>query len=345
MSPLRIAAIVVACSLPAARQAGAEARVELNVLTEEGLSPGGVQEWYQILVGLGLADVQFRGATAGQEIDIKTRGTAASPTYQVTGILTARNELVVPGGKFTARDRQRLSAWLKRLEQFGPEVVSSGDKAPFDLAPALLTQARRAVRRPLATPTRGEDFAGVYERLERLLAVPIVATAEAQARLRDASVVDDELQGLACGTALAALLRPLGLALAPHRARTGELEFLVFRPGETSEIWPIGWPAEEQRRQLVPKLFEFLNIEVDNVSVAAAVETMRARLSVPLLYDHNALARHGLDPAEAPAKLPAKRTSYSLALQKVLFQARLKLELRTDDAGKPFFWVTSLKPL
>ena len=42
---------------------------------------------------------------------------------------------------------------------------------------------------------------------------------------------------------------------------------------------------------------------------------------------------------------PQHRTSYSIALRKMLFQAGLKFEVRVDEAGKPFLWVSSVKPV
>lgn len=323
----------------------AEPRIELHIYTAEGLPTGSEQDWYQLLTQLGIADLQFRGATAGQQAGIVTRGSATEPTYQVTGLLTARNELVVPGGRFTTRDRPRLSAWVRRLKEAGPEVASTTRKLPFDLSPALLAEARRALRRPLTSQTAGEEFGSTYVQLVDSLGLTPIPSGEASSDMRNAEAVADELRGISCGTALAAVLRPLGLAFAPRRSASRELVLVIFRPAPNSEIWPIGWNAEERRRQLLPKLFEFLNAEIEGVSVAEAVETVRARLDVPLLYDHNALARYGIDLQKIPAKMPAKRTSYSLLLQKVLGQAKLKLELRTDDAGKPFFWVTSVMPI
>ena len=43
--------------------------------------------------------------------------------------------------------------------------------------------------------------------------------------------------------------------------------------------------------------------------------------------------------------LPRSRTTYSLALKKLLFQAGLKFEVRVDEAGTPFLWISTIKPL
>jgi hypothetical protein len=42
--------------------------------------------------------------------------------------------------------------------------------------------------------------------------------------------------------------------------------------------------------------------------------------------------------------LPRVRTTYSLALRKLLFKAGMKFEVRCDERGKPFLWVTAVKP-
>ncbi|MGD9647552.1 MAG: hypothetical protein AB7U73_17690, partial [Pirellulales bacterium] len=98
-----------------------------------------------------------------------------------------------------------------------------------------------------------------------------------------------------------------------------------------------------RRRELVPKLFEFLNVEIDGISVGEAVANIAPRLEVPVLYDRAALARHDIDVNSVDAAIPAKRTSYSLLLNRLLFQARLKYELRVDDGNRPFVWITTIK--
>jgi hypothetical protein len=42
---------------------------------------------------------------------------------------------------------------------------------------------------------------------------------------------------------------------------------------------------------------------------------------------------------------PRARTTYSIALRKILFQAEPTSELRVDEPGKPFLWVTTVKPI
>ncbi len=109
------------------------------------------------------------------------------------------------------------------------------------------------------------------------------------------------------------------------------------------ELWPVGWEPDKPRRDVLPALFEMHNINIQRVTAERAMAAIAKQLDTPILLDHNALARHGIDPSTVAVNHPRKRTTYSIALRKVLFQARLKSELRLDEAGRAFFWVTTVK--
>ena len=56
------------------------------------------------------------------------------------------------------------------------------------------------------------------------------------------------------------------------------------------------------------------------------------RMKVPYLLDHNALARHGIDPAKVRVSLPPGRTFYAKVLERVLFQAASSRKVRLSAA-------------
>jgi hypothetical protein len=62
-----------------------------------------------------------------------------------------------------------------------------------------------------------------------------------------------------------------------------------------------------------------------------------------VVYDRKALAQQKIDPGKTKVSFPNRRTFYASALQRMLFQARLKFQVRYDDAGSPFLWITTLK--
>jgi hypothetical protein len=65
---------------------------------------------------------------------------------------------------------------------------------------------------------------------------------------------------------------------------------------------------------------------------------------MPFLYDHNALARDRIELAQVRGNVPAGRTYYKRIVDRLLFQAKLKTDVRVDEAGKPFLWIMSTKP-
>jgi hypothetical protein len=141
---------------------------------------------------------------------------------------------------------------------------------------------------------------------------------------------------------LAAIARPVGGQLIVRRS--GEAVELALVPARGAEAWPIGWrPKEKSDGKLMPASFEFLTVEIDSVPASEAIETVQSRLKAPMLFDHNNIARHRIDLSKR-VTIPAGRTYYLRALDRMLFQVGLKCEVRVDDAGTAFLWATTLKP-
>jgi hypothetical protein len=116
----------------------------------------------------------------------------------------------------------------------------------------------------------------------------------------------EEFQNVARGTALAAIARPAGLVLRPAQQGSG-IEYRLERPRAGAEVWPIGWPPKGRKNDAMPALFEILNAEITQIPVSEALAAIEPRLKVPFLFDRNALALHGIDPATVPAELPRQR--------------------------------------
>jgi len=142
---------------------------------------------------------------------------------------------------------------------------------------------------------------------------------------------------------LAYVLRSAGCGLLPN-ASDGRLDYTAVKLRADAETWPVGWPSSDSPQQTLPALFEFLNVNIQNVPAATALEAIAKRVKTPVLFDYAALAKHNITPAKKTVTLPKNRTTYGLALRKLLFQAGMKFEVRRDDAGMPFLWITSVKP-
>jgi hypothetical protein len=302
------------------------------------------QEWGKALDKGGVSNVQIHsGSEADLKPGISTGGTPERPVYLVTGVVLSRDELALPGGRYKRNEIGRLKAWLDDLAQNGLPSQRPA-KVAFGLTQPQYDEVRTALTKPVKFTTKDVARSEAMEKISRQLAIPL-KFADGSLREVGNDKVEDELTELTCGTALAVLLRPAGYCLVP-KISDGTLELSVVKSrSDLKEIWPIGGPMKTTVQETLPKLMEFLPVNVQNVSAAMAAEAIGKRLGAPLIYDRVGLARHGIDPAKTMVKLPRSQTTYSLALKKLLFQAGLKFDVRIDEAGTAFLWISTIKPL
>lgn len=329
--------------LVAPLDARAAPRIEFELAADATSQITGQQSWYKVLTELKVDDLRIREPMASDKIEFETRGTKKRPIYKVKGALSGRNELIVPGAKFTLKDRARLTDWIERLRKDGPAAFDDTPDLPFGLKAAQLVKVHTDLARKIDFDTQEMKLDEAIAKVGESLDLQLVIDKKASKAIADSDVITDELRGMSSGSALACLLRPAGLVLEPRQNARHEPELAVKLPTEDKPCWPIGWAPEKPQREILPALFEFLNVEIDEVPLAEAMEEIGKRLEVPLVLDQYSMVRLDIDPAKIDVTLPAKKTTYGLALRKILFQAKLKYELRVDEAGKPLLWITTLK--
>jgi hypothetical protein len=333
--------VFAAVSLSAAPGAAEPPRVEFELVTEQALPPASTQQWYKTFTDLKVTGLRIRGERPTDEPKIDVAGTESKPIYRVIGRITARGVLVVPGGQFTADDTAKISRWIRELGNNGVEGVTQR-KSAFALTKNQLEQVTADLMRPVRFATKGMQPTEAARKIVGDLKLAATVDDDVKRALAADEPVRDELEGLSSGTALAAILRPAGALLVPVKPDGQGVQYRVVSHDAAKEGWPVGWPSDRGPAKLVPKLFEFLNAEIEGVSAAEAIDAIRGRLDAPFLFDHNNMARHRIDLSKEVG-VPAKRTYYSSVLEKVLFKAGMKYELRVDENDKAFFWITTLK--
>ena len=326
-----------------ASSAAAAPRVSLELATEKNFPLTGAQQWSRLLADAGITNFRIRAATGADRPLVEKFGDDKNPSYRVVGLLTAGNQLVVPGAKFSARDAAGIRNWLETLADQGEAGVTERRSA-FGLLGKELVEVQDDLKQSIDFSTTGMSLSDALKKLENRLKFPLVIDLVAKLETEQVTI-EDNLLGVSAGTAIAVMLRPAGLAMSPERPRGGTLQYRVAKPVEGRESWPIGWPPEKKPIDILPALYEFINVEISDTPVKDAVDAIAERLKVPFLYDRNAMAWHEIDLTKVDATVPGKRSTYSLILQKVLRQAMMKPELRLDEAGKPFYWITTIKPI
>jgi hypothetical protein len=327
--------------------------IELELATGRGVQITAPHEWLQLLADIGIDNVRIRGAQSGDEPRVENRGTSERPRYQVVGILHPRNQLLLPGGTFSPTDRGRLKAYFEQLSADGGESPTA-PRGPFGLSEKEFNAVFADLAQPIDFETKGQHPRAVIDRLQSSFALKTAVDADADRALNAAAPVIDEMKGLTAGTGLAMLLRKDRLVLRPHQSRGQPVVYRVALAGadyvasttlgKTADLamtqWPIGWGPQKSPGQIAPSLFEYLNAEIDGYTLEETLAAIGPRLKPPLYLDHAALAAHQIDLAKIQVQMPRTRTYYKRVIDRVLSQGRLGSELRIDEAGTPFLWIS-----
>ena len=313
--------------------------IELELASERGLQITAPHEWLQLLTAIGIENVRIRAASPGDVPQVANRGTAERPRYHVVGILTAREELQLPGGTFHAGDRQKLADYFERLAADGPESLTA-PRGRFGLTEKEFTAVHAELAQPVDFATKGQPPRAVLERLQTKFSLRLAPDAPTELVLRDASPIQDEIRGLTAGTGLAIVLRSYRLALRPEKSLGQPVTLRIVAIDSAGDTWPIGWESKASPRETAPALFDFVNVEIEGYTLQEALDAIAPRIKLPLYWDHAVLAAGKIDPATVKIALPRTRTFYKRVLDRALAQAHLAGQLRVDEDGTPFYWVT-----
>ena len=333
-----ILAILLACL--ATSFTNAAPRVELNLVTQEGFPLTGQQQWLQMLGRLGFDGLRIKRATGAEEVEVLREGSDASPVYRVTGVLTRGNQLILPGGRFSIRQATAITEWKERLQKGGASGLEPKVQAAFGLTADQFVAIHTRLAAPVLFSTKGETPKAIVRAIAEDVSIAI--DPEARRAFEEKWVIPEEMEGVSAGTVLAASVRPLGLVIVP-KAVGDEVHLVITDVRKAPQSWPVGWPLEKPERDVAPKLFEFFTFEAPGNPLHQALDAIGNNLELSLLYDHNGMARQQIDPHKVMIEFPESRSYYKKVLARVLFQAKMKADLRVDEAGQPFLWIAPLK--
>ncbi len=316
----------------------AEPRVDLEVITDVGFVGTDARAWSEMLNQAGFSSVRIKGSGT-QGPSMQTLGSPTAPSYRVVGVITAANQLVVPRGRFGLNDRAQIENWVRKLKDGGEDAINI-KPAAFGLLPKQLVAVHEALAVPVQGSTLGQPPRETAKKIADRLPYKFTSDEFAQRALAEGEPIADELDGIASGTALAAILRPLGLVMFPEKSGP-EIRLRIATSKGAKEHWPVGWPLKGNPGETLPELFKFLKINIGDAPLSEAVTAIAGRVKAPVLYDHNALAAARTD-LSAKVSLSDTNIFYSRALDRLLLQAKLKYEIRLDEADKPLLWITTI---
>ncbi len=337
--PFCLATAVSVQTVSAQPVSAEEISIRLEIFCDGPLQPMAAQQWGSALNSLGFYGVQIRGGDSSDVLDIRPLG---GGLYAVSGMLTAGDRILLPGNvSFSLGQIRGMKPYLEEqillLEQSEAETAASAD-----------TQAERdALFQDLAEPvgfsTRGVSRKRVLQELARSFETHVRFPVSIRKMFDGSDLVTEELRSVSRGTALVYVLRYLGYCVVPEKNESSAGYTLRIRSADQADpqrILPVGYPAETASPDV---LFERFNANVDGASAARILNSLQERLDIPFLYDFNSMAGQGIELEEVKIRQKSGRFSYKKLLDAVLYQAKLQREVRIDESGRVFFWISTIR--
>jgi len=258
--------------------------------------------------------------------------------------LVERNRLFLPGESFSINETLKVRQYIQRLRDDGVEV-GLAEKQAFGLTGPQLVELHTLLSLPINFKTKDLPVGQALQGVSQMLNADFKMDTTAKRALAGDHTILEELEGFSLGTAIAIMVRPLGLVFQPERLQGQPMKLMLVDSREAKEHWPIGWPIEEVPVKAEPKLFERLDLEIRGFPLKTTLDAIEKRTQVPFIYDQNSIARAGIDIEETKVTLVQQKATYISAINKVLGQTkpRLKQEIRKDESGKSFLWIAPIQ--
>ena len=231
------------------------------------------------------------------------------------------------------------------------EIQRHGAKGPPDSSPTwgLTDEQFREVTRLLGVPVENS-----VELQSSILAIEAIglpgtmrmkfteaARQQALAQRPESAPETIELQGFTKGSAIAIVLAQYGLGFRPRYVAPGQYDIEIDRGDESSNLWPIGWKPEQSFSEILPAYLRAIPLDVEDVEVDALVGVVSDRIQVAHFSAAYALTAKGLDINTLTYTRKDDRISPARLLTAVGDKLDLGFDVRVDEAGKVFLWVTT----
>ena len=324
-------------------------RIELEIAAERSVDASLQRQWFERIKRLGVRGLRLRQARSTESPTITARSGTPS-RYKVVALLSPGDRLHLPGRSFTGRDTGALRRYLTMLVEQGVDGVTA-TRGAFGLTKKQFERIYADLSQPIGFETKGKPLADVIEQMERVLKLPIAIDASAGSKLQRGKAADD-VSDFSVGTGLAILLRSERLALKPvveNGKPTHRVDLAPLASGSSGknavsdDNWPVGYKPERRLSQVVPVLLESITVRIEGRTLAEALDALQERVHVPFLIDHAALSAEQIDVAAVKVRFPARRASHKRILDNILFQGKLQGEVRVDEAGRVFYWITTAR--
>ena len=258
----------------------------------------------------------------------------------VTGRLDRSGKLIFKDRVFKRSDGAKVGEWIRELKTYGSQGAPTG-KPVWGLSKAQFGEVFRAMGSPVKKDVYGNSLPTALSGLGLPEDYPVRYSVDGKkAAAGVKQTVRTRVKGQSLGTALALVLREYGLGFRPLRTPRGTIELVIDPLVKARDAWPVGWDLKMSRPKTAPKMFEFVEVNLDKIKLSDLFRAVSVKTGVPIHVDHLATRVRGIDVDKLLFSYPRRKTGYSLLLRRATVPHKLTHKLRIDESGKPFVWVT-----
>lgn len=296
-----------------------------------------VRKWIDLLQKAGFKNVRARSIKPTDQPEVKSVGKGANQLYIATGILSG-TKIHLPNGTIKYGDLDAAKAWIARLSGDGPKNLTA-EKGAYGLTKDQIVMVYDELSKPVTLSTKDRATKDVIRGISQVWKVRVGVDTNARRFLFSEAPFPGELKGLTSGSAMAMVLKSVGLVMYPEKPVGGEVQVMISQHQKDKEFWPTGWALEVNAGKAAPDLFNELDVEIKATEISKTLNAIAPRLKTSMLIDYGEIQRRGLS-LEKRVDIPAGKTFYKKIIDRALSQGGLRSELRTDEAGKVFLWIT-----
>lgn len=317
--------------------------LSFEIITPQGTgSRVAAQDWGRLFAKIGHI-VRLRQQTSadgdGPAEPVTQTETRGARRIKVIGVLDQKGRVHFGKRVFKATDEVRLRKWIDELKKYGVQGDPAGQPM-WGLTREQFDPMFRALAKPLAVEVNGKTLLETVTSLELPKTLPIKWTPAAEAVATTAPKNERTLKLYGRGTALAIVLNDAGLGFIPQRQPDGSVALLVIKPGR-EPLWPIGWPPKISPAKTMREFYARVDVSLPNVTLTRVFEAIEASTQIPIFVDYRAIKAKGLEFEEMRVEIKPRKMSWNNVIRTVSIKNRLNYDLRVDELGKPFIWVST----
>jgi hypothetical protein len=305
------------------------------------------QQWETVFEHAGILS-RIHQESPGDKISIREKHYGKLREVFLVGRLERNGSLVFPGRHFARSESAAFAEWIRELKVYGAQGNPTG-KALWGLSHDQFDALFGALNAPVEQEVAGLTFDEALRTLQIPDQYPFRLSIAAQQTLAEPGLKKRpgrlQLRGIAHWAALAMFLSQYGLGYRPNRTPAGKLELVGLRTEDGQALWPIGWdiPEGTYPAAVAPKLFQQTQVDLKDQKLSDVLDAIADRTGIPVRADYTAIAARGLDLNSILVSASGQHMTWSSLLSKITSPSLLTPSMRSDEAKKPFVWVTSVK--